>query len=82
MSKYIVIKNPQNFLLRYEAWYSGEAEVVDDQGYKSIKNICRPVKAFRTNQQAEDYITYQQQVKAFKEGKLESPPINEKLEVI
>ena len=68
MSTYAVIKNPMNNLLKYECWYSGEAEVVDEQGFKSIKNICKPVRAFFTSQQATDYIKYQQQVKAFKAG--------------
>lgn len=69
MSQYAVIKNPQALFNKFQVWYRGKEDVVDHQHIAvATRDVCKPVKAFRTQQEAEGYIQYQMEVKAFKEA--------------
>ena len=67
--QYAVIRNPQNWLARYEVWYSGMGDVRDERtGYLTREFVIKPVTTFLTRKWAEDYIQYQKDVRAFKEA--------------
>ena len=69
MSKdvYKVIKNPLRPMFKYEVWIYGEYTGVSETGYAATKIGARNIKAFFKEQQAEDFIKYQEEVAQFSE---------------
>lgn len=68
MAKYVIIKNPQNLILKHEVWYKGETDVQNARGYLERQTVCKAIKAFRSSAAAEGYIQYQTNVRQFREA--------------
>jgi hypothetical protein len=64
---YAVINNPTKIWNKFEVWYAGEMSDVSATGYTFTRNVVTPIKAFRTEQEAAEYIRYQKEIREFKE---------------
>jgi hypothetical protein len=66
--QYTIIFNPQRILLKNEVWFKGRGIGQDSRGFAVDIDVKRKLKSFRTAEQAEGFIKYQQEVAAFVGG--------------
>lgn len=66
-AQYRVIANPNNIFGRYEVWYAGKAATRTEEGYMEVKDVCKQVRSFLTERGANNYVQYEESVRAFKE---------------